>query len=181
MTAIRDAAYANRERHGDARNLLELAARGKVELGVPPQGSLADLQGHLRGELADSVRELLDRPGVTRLPQIARVSQVTFPGKDLRVGACVDGFPEAWAAITADWNGPGKRPGNVDRWYVESHLVGRRDVLLTDDLALRTICDRLRNEHGLPVRAQSLHSFLVSRDGAPLPPTSGDGGRSLRP
>ena len=38
-----------------------------------------------------------------------------------------------------NWRGPAKRPGNFDRWYVESHLLDRRDVFLTDDVGNRTI------------------------------------------
>lgn len=161
MTVIRDATYENRERHGDARRLLELAERGDIELGVPPQGTLADLRGQFGGELAKRVQELLARPGVVGLQQVTRLSNVTFPGNNLLPGAYVDGFHEAWDAIAADWNGPGKRPGNFDRWYVESHVLGGRDFLLTDDLALRSMCDRLRNDHGFPVHAESLSSYVA--------------------
>jgi hypothetical protein len=161
MTAIRDATYDDREMHGDALRLLELAERGEVELGVPPQGSLADLRGQFGGELAKRLQALLARPGVVGLPQVARLSDVTFPGDNLLPGAYVDGFHEAWDAIALNWNGPGKRPGDFDRWYVESHLLGRRDVLVTDDLALRTMCDRLSNDHGFPVRAESLRTYVA--------------------
>jgi len=82
MTAIRDAMYDDREQHGDALRLLEAAERGDVELGVPPQGSLADLRGRFGGELAGRVQALLARPGVVALPQVARLSDVTFPGED---------------------------------------------------------------------------------------------------
>jgi hypothetical protein len=161
MTAIRDATYGDRQRHGDALRLLDLAERGEVELGVPPQGSLADLRGQFGGELAQRVQGLLARPGVVGLPQVARPSDVTFPSENLLPGKFIDGFDERWDAVAADWHGPGKRPGDLDRWYVESHLLGARDVLLTDDLALRTMCDRLRNEHGLSVYAESLSSYLA--------------------
>jgi hypothetical protein len=161
MTAIRDATYDDRERHGDARRLLKLAERGEVELGVPPQGSLADLRGQFGGELAERVQRLLAQPGVIGLPQLARLSDVTFPGDNLLPGAYVDGFHKAWDAIAAEWNGPGTRPGDFDRWYVESHLLGGRDILVTDDLPLRTMCDRLRNEHGFPVHAEPLSGYVA--------------------
>ena len=71
MTAIRDAAaYEDREHHRDALVLLELAERGDVELGVPPQGSLADLGGQFGGELAERVQGLLARPGIVGLPEL---------------------------------------------------------------------------------------------------------------
>ena len=163
MTAIRDASYDDRERHGDALSLLRLAERGEVEIGVPPQGSLADLRGEFGGELAERVQGLLARPGVVGLPQVARLSDVTFPGDDLLPGAYVDGFDDVWNAIAADWHGPGKRPGDFDRWYVESHLLGGRDVLLTDDLGLETMCDRLRNEHNFHIHAESLRGYIARR------------------
>ena len=91
----------------------------------------------------------------------ARLSDVTFPGGSLLPGAYVDELHDAWDAIAADWNGPGRRPGDFDRWYVESHLLGGRDILLTDDVALKTMCDRLRKEHGLLVEAESLSSYIA--------------------
>jgi hypothetical protein len=161
MTAIRDATEEDREHHRDALRLLELAERGDIELGVPPQASLADLHGQLVGELAEQVQGLLTRPGVVGLPQVARLSDVTFPGQNLLPGVYVEGFHEAWDAIAADWNGPGQRPGDFDRWYVESHVLGGRDVLITDDQGLRTMCDRLRDEHGFAVRAESICSYAA--------------------
>jgi hypothetical protein len=161
MTAIRDATDGERERHDDAQRLLKLAERGEVELGVPPQGSLADPRGRFGGDLAERVQGLLARPGIVGLPQVARLSDVTFLGGNLFLGAYVEGFHEAWDDIIPDWNGPGKRPGDVDRWYVESPLLGGRDILLTDDLALRTMCDRLRNEHGFAVHAESIKTYVA--------------------
>jgi len=163
MTAIRDASYDDRERHGDALRLLELAECGEVELGVPLQGSLADLRGQFGGELAERVQGLLARAGVVGLPQVARLSAVTFPADTLLPGAHVDGFQEAWDTVAADWNGPGKRPGDFDRWYVETHVLRARDVLLTDDEGVRTMCDRLRSEHGFPVDAESMCSYVARR------------------
>jgi hypothetical protein len=160
MTAIRDATFDDRERHGLALTLLGLAERGEVELGVPPQGWLADLRGRFGDDLARRVESLLARPGVVGLPQVARLSDVTFLGDDLVPGASVDGLHEAWDAIYADWNGPGRRPRDFDRWYVESHLMGSRDVFLTDDGGLQTMCDRLRDERDFGVYAESLRTFV---------------------
>jgi hypothetical protein len=95
MTAIRDLVYEDRERHAEALTLLKQAAAGIVELGVPPQGSLADLHGQFGGDLAKRIEELLSKPGVVGLPQIARVSEVTFPSESLFPGAYVKGFSEA--------------------------------------------------------------------------------------
>lgn len=160
MTALRDATEDGRPGHGAALKLLELAERGEVELGVPPQGSLADLAGRFGGGLDERVKSLLKLPGVVGLPQIARLSDITFPSPTLIPGAYVDGFSEAWNAVATSWNGPGHRPGAFDRWYVESHLLGARDVLLTDDRGLRTMCNRL-GEHGFRVEAESLLRYVA--------------------
>jgi hypothetical protein len=161
MTAIRDAAYDDRERHEDARTLLRHAQRGDIELGVPPQGWLADVRGQFAGELAEYVQGLLARPGVVELPQVARLSDMTFPAENQLPGAYVEAFQEAWNAIAADWNGPGRCPGHSDRWYVESHFLDGRDVFLTDDLGLSTMCDRLRKEHGFAIHAESLKDYVA--------------------
>lgn len=161
MTAIRDATFVDRERHDVAVQILDLANRGELELGVPPQGWLADLAGNFSGDLAERVQGLLTRHGVVELPQVARLSDVTFPGQNLFPGAYVVGIHEAWDAVASQWNGPGKRPGDFDRWYVESHILGLRDFLITDDLALRTMCNRLRGEHDVPVHAARLCAFVA--------------------
>lgn len=165
MTAIRDLVYEDRERHPDGLRLLSLAERGDVELGIPAQGSLADLRGQLGGELADRIKALHSRPGVVGLPQLARLSEVTFPGENLFPGYFVDGFSDAWDQVAATWKThQGKCPGDFDRWYVESHIADRRDVLLTDDEPLRVMCDRLREEHGLPIRTEPLHDCVARLD-----------------
>jgi hypothetical protein len=86
MTAIRDAVEEGRAQHAEGLTLLALAERGEVELGVPPQGALADLHGQFGGDLAQQIRALLTRPGVVELPQIARPSDVTFPSVTLWPG-----------------------------------------------------------------------------------------------
>jgi hypothetical protein len=164
MTAMRDLVYDDRPRHSDALKLLALAERGDLELGVPPQGSLADLRGEFGGDLADRIKTLLAKPGVVGLPQLARLSNVTFPAENLFPGYYVEGFSEAWDHIAATWKThQGKCPGSFDRWYVESHIADSRDVLLTDDKALQAMCDRLRKEHGLAVRTQSLSDYVAGR------------------
>jgi hypothetical protein len=77
----------------------------------------------------------------------------------------VDGFTDAWDRVSATWKThQGKRPGGFDRWYVESHIAGWRDVLVTDDEPLRVMCDRLRAEHGLVVRTEALHDCVLRLD-----------------
>jgi hypothetical protein len=162
MTAIRDAVEEGRAQHAEGLTLLALAERGEVELGVPPQGALADLHGQFGGDLAQQIRALLTRPGVVELPQIARLSDVTFPSVTLWPGHYVEDFGGAWDAVADDWKtDKGPCPKSFDRWYVESHVLGGRDVIVTDDRALGAMCDRLRDEHGLAVQAESLLHFVA--------------------
>ena len=45
--------------------------------------------------------------------------------------------------------------------YVESHLLDGRDVFLTNDVGIRTICTRLRDEYGFPSYAESLRDYVA--------------------
>jgi hypothetical protein len=162
MNVIRAHLDPRRAGHADASRLIAAAARGDVELAVPPQGSLADLHGRYGGDLARDIATLLSQPGVVELPQVARVSDVTFPADNLFPGHVVEGFAEAWSAVATDWKThQGALPGAADRWYLESHLLAGNDVLVTDDGALRAMCDRLRVEHDLDVASESLGGFAA--------------------
>ena len=87
---------------------------------------------------------------------------MTFPAENLFPGHFVAGFDEACNAVAAAWKThQGACPGAADRWYVESHVLASNDVLVTDDGALRAMCDRLRVEHGLAVSAESLSEFAA--------------------
>ncbi len=84
-----------------------------------------------------------------------------FPSSSLFPGHFVASFDAAWNVIAAGWKThQGACPGGEDRWYVESHLLAGNDVLVTDDRALRAMCDRLSVEHGLTVVAESLNEFV---------------------
>lgn len=161
MNVIRASCNQNRKGYDAATTLLHAAAHGEIKLAVPPQGALADLHGEYDGELASYIKALTARAGVVELPQVARVSDVTFPSSNLFPGQFVAGFDETWNVIAADWKThQGRCPGGEDRWYVESHLLAGNDVLVTDDRALRAMCDRLSVEHGLTVVAESLNEFV---------------------
>jgi len=124
--------------------------------------ALADLHGRYDGDLAKDIEALLAKPGVVGLPQVARLSDVTLPGENLFPGHFVSGFDEAWNAIAANWKThQGACPGAEDRWYVESHLLAGNDVLVTDDRALRAMCERLGAEDGLAIGAESLTEFAA--------------------
>ena len=162
MNVIRAYIDPGRAGHANASRLIAAAALGDVELAVPPQGYLADLHGQYSGDLARDIAMLLSKPGVVELPQVARLSDVTFPADNLFLGHFVEGFAEAWSAVADEWKThQGALPGAADRWYVESHLLAGNDFLVTDDGALRAMCDRLRVEHGLDVASESLGGFAA--------------------
>jgi hypothetical protein len=162
MTAIRDLVDEERERHGDSLKLLEMADAGRVEIAIPPQGTLADLHGEFDGELARQVEQLRSREGVVELPQLAYLSDVTFPGKNLLPGYGVAGLHEAWRTVVESWKThEGRCPGDTDRWYVESHIAAARDLLITEDGPLRALCRRLRKEHGFAIEAESLSEYVA--------------------
>jgi hypothetical protein len=174
MNVIRASLDQQRAGHADASRLLDAAARGDVELAVPPQGSLADLHGQYDGDLARDIEALLAKPGVVELPQVARLSDVTFPAENLFPGHVVAGFDEAWNAVAAGWKThQGACPRAEDRWYVESHLLASNDVLVTDDRALRAMCDRLHVEHDLAVAAQALSEVAARFPQSGSPSRSG--------
>lgn len=158
MTAIWDITKEG-ERHAAGLKLLEMAGAGRVEIAIPPQGTLADLHGNFEGELARRVEQLRSRDGVVELPQLAYPSDVTFPGNNLVPGYRVEGLHEAWDKA---WKShEDSRPGDADRWYVESHIAAKRDVLITDDGALLALCRRLREEHGFAIEAESLPEYVA--------------------
>jgi hypothetical protein len=150
MSVLRAALDPRRVGHADAVRLLKLASEGVLEVAVPPQGVRADFRGDMTTPQAQDVLKLLTGPGVVDLRQLAVPSTVTYPGPNLYPETPPEGFAEAWAAIETDWKGPGRKPGTQDRWYVESHVARRRDVLVTDDQGMRTMCHRLREELTAP-------------------------------
>jgi hypothetical protein len=160
VTVVRD--YLDPTRPGNvlAKALFELARRGEVELATAPQGYRLDVDG----DLAEQLRETFDREKVGQARQVARVSEVTYPGEDLIVGNYVEGFVEAWGQIATNWpNAPG--PG--DRFHVETHIVERRDVFLTADRRLLRMCRLLSDEHGFPVIAMTVAEYLERQGDAP--------------
>jgi hypothetical protein len=90
------------ERHEHATALFELAERGEVELATAPQGYRLDLT---RGRSDKQLREAFEREEVRATRQVARVSEVTYPGADLIVGHYVQGFAEAWDRIARTGRG----------------------------------------------------------------------------
>jgi predicted nucleic acid-binding protein len=140
------------DRHALAEELLDLSERGEIELAVAPQGYRAER----RGDLTEQIREMFTRKGIVEARQVARVSEVTY--LPFVIGHYVEGFPEACA---------GSSPGHADRFHVETHLADGRDVFITDDERLLSLCDRLR-EQGFPIVAMKLADYLYGhRSGSP--------------
>lgn len=128
-----------RPRHHLALKLFALARRGDVELVSTPQGYRLDVQG----DLAEQLRAVFRDEGVLEARQLAYPSEATFPGPDLLPGAFVPGLREAWDDVVAGWKShEGKPPGPEDRVHVETHLLEKRDVFVTDDGPLLAMCRR---------------------------------------
>jgi hypothetical protein len=89
---------------------------------------------------------------------------VIVPGKGAYPGAGVEGFRKGWDAVLADWKThEGSPPGDRDALHVETHVMEKRDTLITDDRALQAMCHRLRDEQGMEINAMSLAHYLDSR------------------
>lgn len=149
-------AYLNDEEdlHDAAVELFDLARRGDIELASASSGYAFDA----RGDLAEQMRAMLERERVVQTTQLAYPG-VVFPGPNAFPGAAVAGFREAWDAVAAKWNGPGKLPNNKDALHVETHVLEKRDVFVTDDTGLLTMCRRL-SDHGFSILALRLAEYL---------------------
>ena len=161
MSVLRAALGPDRAGHEDALRLLQLAKEGVLEVGVPPQGARADFRGDMTTPLAQRIVALLGSPGVIELQQLAVPSKFTFPAKDLSRAVGRGARRSVNFGIGAHWNGPGSKPGMEDRWYVESHVARRRDVLVTEDHGMQTMCRRLRDEHGFDITVESLADYAA--------------------
>jgi hypothetical protein len=159
VTVVRDYLDGTRPRHLDARALFLLARGGSIEIEVAPQGYRTDVRG---GALERQISAFLDSEGIRESPQVARVSEVTYPSETLFPGACIERLPKAWDDVLAKWkSSDGRRgPGPQDRWHVETHLVAHRDVFVTDDGPLLAMCRRLSVEHHISIRAMRLADYI---------------------
>lgn len=154
---MRDYLEPTRSRHADARALFDLAAEGLVELAAAPSGYLFEVG---QDDLAVQIREMLTTQGVKNAGQLAYPGRM-FPGATYP-GAGVPELAEAWNAIASDWRtNEGKLPGHDDRAHVETHVMEKRDVFVTDDRALLAMCRRLRDEHGFPIEAIRLSDYIA--------------------
>jgi len=160
VNIARDYLDQKRRDHNYALKLFKLARIGVVELATAPQGYRFDVNGVLAAQLT----ELFQNEGVLELPQVSRLSDVTYPSETLYPGRYSSHLPEAWDAIIADWRShEGKSPKIEDRWHIETHIVAKRDTFITNDRPLVTMCNRLREEHGIEIRAMSLREYLTTR------------------
>jgi hypothetical protein len=161
MTVMRDYLDPREQRHPLAAELFTLARHGEVELFSAPQGHSLDVREG--SDLDRQLQELIAAGDVQHAEQVSRLP-LTLP---FVIGRGVEGFDEAWKAIDADWHThEGKRPGEapVDLFYVETHLIDKRDVFITDDRTLLAVCRRLRDEHGFAIEAMTLGDYLAARD-----------------
>jgi hypothetical protein len=158
VTVARDYLDPRRAGHINAATLFELARQGEIELTTAPQGYRLDVEG----DLAEQLRATFSHEDVSEARQLAYVSEVTFVGDDLIVGHVVEGFADAWNDVVASWRtADGKEPPQTaDRFHVETHVIERRDVFLTSDRALRSMCRRLAGEHGFSIVAMTVADYL---------------------
>jgi hypothetical protein len=141
--------------------LFALAESGEVELILAPQGHRDDAP---TGRLAEQIADLIGKRRVRQARQLARLSDVTYPSEQLFPGQYVNGFSEAWCAVLDSWRtDEAKRPGDKDRWHVETHILEGADVFITDDRPLLVMCRRLREDHAIPVVAMRLEEYLEAR------------------
>lgn len=161
MTVARDFIDGRRLRHALAVELFRLHRERSIELALAPQGHRSDLSP---GPVTRKLYAAMEEQGVAELPQVARLSSVTLPSTTLLPGAYVKGFSEARTQVLSTWKThEGAPPGSSDYWHVETHLLWKRDVFITDDRALRNMCHRLRAEYDLQIVAVSLSDYMESR------------------
>jgi hypothetical protein len=160
VTVARDYLDPDAERHSLACALFDLARRGDVELASATSGYLYDVEGDLEKQIG----EMFDEEGVVETGQLSYPGERTLPGQTLFPGAYVKGLDAAWDAVVADWKpDEGKPPQPRDRLHVESHVLRKRDVFITDNKSLLVMCRRLRDEHGIAVEATSLGDYIDAR------------------
>lgn len=158
-TVIRDLLDERRSQHILAVKLFEMADTGEIELAVAPQGHRDDVW---EGDVKEKIQSLVGSGRLAESEQVSRVSDVTL--LPLMVGHYTEGFDEAWTAVLAGWKThEGKRPGDKDRWHVETHLLDPAKIFITDDGPLLIMCRRLHDEHGLTIRAMRLEEYLEGR------------------
>ena len=86
------------------------------------------------------------------------------PGTNLFPDAAVKGVPDAWNEVLDNWRTHvGSKPHAPDRLHVETHVMERRDVFLTNEPGLVVMCRRLRLEYGFDVEAMTVAEYLASR------------------
>jgi hypothetical protein len=163
VTVARDYLDDGRPRHVFAVRLFELARQGTVALAIASSGYNYDV--HVDGQqLSKDLHKMIQRESIVETVQLPYPGPGTFPGSTLVPG---HGFPElhpAWDAVSADWRGPGTKPNSNDRMHVETHLLEGRDLFVTDDKGLLTMCQRLRDEHDVAIHATRLEECVARYD-----------------
>jgi hypothetical protein len=120
------------------------------------------------GDLAEQIRRLFADATLTQARQVARLSRVTYPSKNLYPGQYVSGFAEAWNKISSQWGShDGKAPpGLADAFHVETHVLERGDVFLSNDRSLLSMCRWLHDEYDFSIVAMKLEDFVATVDSA---------------
>lgn len=158
LNIARDYLDPRRRHHEDAVALFALNG-DSIELAIGPHGLLLDIER--KSALAQELAELIRRKNIRVLRQLAYLTDVTFPSRDLYPGTVVPGFRKDWATVLRDWRtNEGAPPKPPDDFHIEAHLLDQRDVFLTRDRGLRAMCQRLQNEFSYPINAMTAEEYL---------------------
>jgi hypothetical protein len=161
-TVVRDYLDPDEPRHALAARLFEIHHEGRVKLALATSGYNLDIFFN-EGPLRERVRELIAKEGLEETTQLAYPG-LLVPGANAIPGAGFPALHESWDDVAATWGGPGRLPRAADRAHVESHLMERRDVFVTDDEGLLTMCRRLAEEHGVAIDAVDVGGVIARFD-----------------
>lgn len=161
LTVVMDYCSSKRRNHQRAVRLFGLADDRTIELAVAPQGHRLDADGRLAAQIDQLIRD----GTVIELSQLAYLSPATFTSPDLFLGTHEPRFREAWDHVALTWRDqdPKPPPAYKDWMHVETHVVHKRDVFITNDTRLLAMCRRLRDEHGFALEAIRLEDYMSAR------------------
>lgn len=163
QTVVLDYLRPNRAGHPFACALFELADSGQVELRIAPQGHRFDAWGELR----DDIYRMLATTSLRESPQLAYLSEQTFPAEDLFPGHHIEGLRAAWDAELETWGSDGQRgskPGDQDWWHVETAVADGSIALLTGDHGIHNMCRKLRGRR-FRTDATTVEQYLQQHHG----------------
>jgi hypothetical protein len=162
-TVARDLLDPDRPRHSVAQKIAGMAEAGAVEIAVAPQGHRFDY----KPDLVQALQGAFPRARIIELPQLAYLSEETYPSETLYPGNYDLDFGKALRDVSTSWDSDrhGKGPPEEkDAWHLETHVTEKRDVFITDDRGVLNAVERLNTEHGYTINAMRLEEYVRSRE-----------------